>query len=99
MIDFRPARRLALSALAATLCVPVQAYQLSGTYWYEGTVDVQVDLAQSNPAGPNAPNVVANGPTSAELQAAYVQAMGQWNSLSTCYYTATQNSGCEFEGA
>lgn len=71
----------------------VQAYQLSGSYWQDGQVNVYVDLAASNPPGANQPNVVAGGPTTAALQTAYLDAMTVWNTYSTFYYTATTNSG------
>ena len=69
------------------------AYQLSPSYWLVGQVDVHVDLAASNPPGANQPNVVNGGPTTAELESAYLDAMALWNSYSTFNYTATTNSG------
>ena len=68
------------------------AYVLSSSHWEAGEAEVYVDLAQSNPAS-NQPNVVAGGPTTAQLQAAYVEAMSIWNSFSTFSYTANTGGG------
>ncbi|CAA0094072.1 Uncharacterised protein [Halioglobus japonicus] len=69
------------------------AYQLSSSFWQDGQAHVYVDLAASNPAGANQPNIVSGGPSTAALQNAYLQAMTTWNNNSTFYYTATSNSG------
>jgi len=69
------------------------AFQLTSSYWQAGQANIFVDLADSNPTGPNQPNVVAGGPTTAELQTAYLEAMTLWNTYSTFNYTATTNSG------
>lgn len=69
------------------------AYNLATSYWQDGEVDVYVDLAASNPPGANQPNIVAGGPTTGELQSAYLEAMTVWNTYSTFNYTATTNAG------
>jgi hypothetical protein len=69
------------------------AYNLSSSYWQAGEADVHVDLAASNPPGANQPNIVVGGPTTSELQTAYLEAMTLWNTYSTFNYTATANSG------
>lgn len=87
------------AALALLLCSSAffsggaAAYQLSSSYWQGGQAHVHVDLAASNPPGANQPNIVPGGPTTAELQTAYLQAMTTWNNFSTFYYTATSSSG------
>ena len=68
-------------------------YELASFLWAEGQADVNVDLAASNPPGANEPNVVAGGPSTAQLQSAYLEAMGIWNSNSTFNYTATTDNG------
>lgn len=85
---------LALLVCAGLSCSgSTVAYQLAGSYWQGGQADVKVDLAASNPPGANQPNIVLNGPTTGELQAAYLEAMTLWNTYSTFHYTATTNSG------
>ncbi len=83
---------LLVSAGLFSSCSAV-AYQLSPSYWLVGQVNVYVDLAASNPPGANQPNVVVGGPTTAELEIAYLEALTLWNNYSTFYYTATTNSG------
>ncbi|MCB1743206.1 MAG: matrixin family metalloprotease, partial [Gammaproteobacteria bacterium] len=46
-----------------------------------------------NPAASNPPNVVAGGPSTAELEAAYLQAMQIWNDTSTFVFAANTGGG------
>lgn len=85
---------LALLAYCGLSCSgSAVAFDLSLSYWQSGEADVLVDLAASNPAGPNQPNIVAGGPTTSELQSAYLEAMTVWNTYSTFKYTAITNMG------
>ena len=64
-------------------------------YFAAGEAEIYVDLMASNPPGANAPNVVNGGPTTEELQAAYVAAMNAWTDLSTFSYKLNANGGFE----
>jgi predicted Zn-dependent protease len=68
------------------------AYVLSGSFWTAGEAEVYVDLEASNPVA-NPPNIVAGGPTTAQLQTAYIEAMTAWNTVSTFSYTANTGGG------
>ena len=61
--------------------------------WSTGQVEVFVDIAASNPAGPSAPSIVTNGPTTAELQTAYINAMNSWTTDSTFQYIVNTSGG------
>lgn len=69
------------------------AHTLLGESWPAGQVVVNVDLAASNPPGANQPNIVSNGPTTAQLQTAYLEAMQLWSDNSTFVYIADTASG------
>jgi len=69
------------------------AYELSSSSWIAGEAEVYVDLEGSNPAGSDAPNIVGGGPTTAQLQAAYIEAMALWTTDSTFSYTANTQGG------
>jgi|GEM_PF-1031948 len=69
------------------------AYELSSSSWTAGEAEVYVDLEASNPAVINPPNIVAGGPTTAQLQAAYIDAMTIWAAGSTFDYTANTGGG------
>ncbi len=69
------------------------AYVLSSTYWAEGETEVYVDLEASNPAGIDPPNIVSGGPTTAQLDAAYIDALSIWTTFSTFVYTANTGGG------
>jgi len=71
------------------------SYVLGPHSWPDGTAQVHVDLEASNPAGSNPPNIVSGGPTTAQLQAAYLAALGSWNTFSTFHYTSTSSSGVD----
>ncbi|MDX2419403.1 MAG: matrixin family metalloprotease, partial [Xanthomonadales bacterium] len=72
------------------------AYVLSSSSWIEGKVEVYVDLEASNPAATNPPNIVAGGPTTAQLQAAYLEALTIWTTSSTFEYTANTGGGFSY---
>ena len=78
---------------AALLSLNAGAYVLSSSSWAEGEVEVYVDLEASNPAGANQPNIVAGGPTTAQLQAAYLDALTIWTTSSTFQYTSNTGGG------
>jgi hypothetical protein len=85
---------LALLAYGGLSCSgSAVAYNLSSAFWQAGEADVYVDLAASNPPGTNQPNIVVGGPTTVELETAYLEAMTLWNTYSTFNYTATTSSG------
>lgn len=69
------------------------AFVLLSTFWAQGEVEVYVDLEAANPAGSNPPNIVVSGPTTAQLQTAYLDALALWTSTSTFQYTATTSGG------
>ncbi|MCX2982039.1 matrixin family metalloprotease [Halieaceae bacterium IMCC14734] len=73
--------------------IAANGYELASFFWAEGQADINVDLTASNPPGVNEPNVVAGGPSTAELQSAYIEALGIWNTTSTFNYTATIDNG------
>ena len=54
------------------------AYVLSSSFWTAGEAEVHVDLEASNPAATNPPNIVTGGPSTAQLQTAYIEAMTMW---------------------
>lgn len=92
----RPATGIASALLltsALSSSVKVAAYVLDASSWQHGEVDIYVDLAASNPPGGNQPNIVAGGPSTVQLQAAYIDAMATWSSTSTFRFTATTGSG------
>jgi hypothetical protein len=69
------------------------AYVLSSSNWTAGEAEVHVDLEASNPDATNPPNIVAGGPTTAQLQTAYIEAMTIWTTGSTFSYTANTGGG------
>jgi len=69
------------------------AYVLSSSFWTAGEAEVHVDLEASNPAAANPPNIVTGGPSTAQLQAAYIEAMTIWTTGSTFSYTANTGGG------
>ena len=69
------------------------AYVLSSSSWTAGEAEVYVDLEASNPAATNRPKIVAGGPTTAQLQTAYIEAMMMWTTGSTFSYTANTGGG------
>lgn len=73
--------------------VDAGAYVLSAPFWTAGEAEVHVDLEASNPVGTNQPNIVAGGPTTAQLQTAYIEAMNMWTTASTFSYTANTGGG------
>ncbi len=81
--------RLLAIMLGSAFIAPAQAWVLTGSSWASGEATVYVDLETTNPAGSNPPNVVASGPTTAQLDTAYIEAMALWTNNSTFKYTAT----------
>lgn len=75
------------------LCVNAGAYVLSSASWTAGEVEVYIDLEDSNPAATNSPNIVAGGPTTSQLQTAYIEAMTTWTTGSTFSFTANTGGG------
>ena len=69
------------------------AYVLSSSNWTEGEAEIYIDLEASNPAATNPPNIVAGGPTTAQLQTAFIEAMTLWATVSTFNYTANTVGG------
>ena len=69
------------------------AYVLSSSSWTAGEVEVYVNLEASNPAATDPPNIVAGGPATAQLQAAYIEAMALWSTDSTFSYTVNTANG------
>ena len=69
------------------------AYVLSSSSWTAGEAEVYVDLEASNPVATNSPNIVTGGPTTAQLQTAYIEAMTAWNTVSTFSYMANTGGG------
>ena len=79
--------------LASVLAFDVQGYSLSSSSWPQGQAEIRINLAASNPTGVNPPNIVAGGPSTVALQAAYIDAMNIWNASSTFFYIADTGSG------
>ncbi len=77
------------------ICSNVSAYQLLASSFPSGEEEVYVDLEASNPAGSNPPNVVPGGPTTAELETAYIEALNLWTDNSPFQYTPVTSSGFE----
>jgi len=73
--------------------VKAGAYVLSSSSWTAGEAEVYVDLEASNPAAANPPNIVTGGPTTTQLQTAYIEAMTTWTTGSTFSYTANTGGG------
>ncbi len=67
-------------------------FELLGQSWPTGEATVNVDISSSNPPGPSAPNVVS-GISTSDLDAAYIEAMELWTSLSTFRYEVDTSSG------
>ncbi|MBR9911234.1 MAG: matrixin family metalloprotease [Gammaproteobacteria bacterium] len=72
---------------------PAYSFVLSGTSWATGEAVVRVDIGASNPPGDDQPNVVSGGPSTAELDAAYIEAMQSWSDSSTFRYVAVTDQG------
>ncbi len=73
---------------------PANAFVLLGSSWLDGEATVNVDIEASNPADTsNAPNTVSNGPTNAEFQSAYIDAINIWTNNSSFNYSADTASG------
>ena len=73
--------------------VDAVAYVLLSSSWAAGEVEVYVDLEASNPTPGNPPNIVTNGPTTSQLQAAYIDAMVMWTNDSTFKYIVNTVGG------
>ena len=89
---FRQTACVFLLHVGMLFSVNAGAYVLSSSSWTAGEAEVYVDLEQSNPAT-NPPNIVTGGPMTAQLQAAYIEAMMMWTTGSTFSYTANTGGG------
>lgn len=69
------------------------AYVLSPYFWAAGEAEVYVDLEASNPTATDPPNIVVGGPTTTQLQSAYIDAMTLWNTSTTFGYLANTGGG------
>ena len=83
----------AVIACSIFLIPSAHAFVLLGSSWTSGEATIQVDIEASNPAGSNPPNVVASGPSTAQLDAAYIDAINIWTNNSSFQYSADVSSG------
>jgi len=80
---------LFLIAPGMLLSMQADAYVLSSSAWVAGETEIHVDLESSNPEVTNPPNTVPGGPTTAQLQDAYLDAMATWTASTTFRYTVS----------
>ena len=66
--------------------MPSHAFVLLSTTWPQNSTSVVVNISASNPAGPSRPSIVPGGPTTADFETAYVEAMDVWTTTSKFQY-------------
>ena len=95
MMTNRPSQVFRALLLLAFLLPGTQlnAYVLSASHWPTGKATVHVDFSAANPPGSNQPNIINGGPSTAQLQAAYIDAMAIWTATSAFQYNVVTGSG------
>jgi len=91
--SFRQTGCVLLLHAGMLVSVNADAYVLSSSFWTKGEAEVYVDLEASNPGATNPPTIVAGGPTTAQLQTAYIEAMSIWTTTSTFSYITNTGGG------
>lgn len=86
-------RALTALLLAIAASPTASGWVLSTSFWASGEAEIYVDIDSTNPIGSNPPNIVSSGPTNAEFNAAYVEAMDLWTNNSTFKYVANTSGG------